>query len=143
MSFSKSFSIALLILPAAFLATLVNEGVPALAANKARSLGENHALIIGINSYAQWPKLKSPVGDAEIISKVLTEKYNFKKSNITLLTDKTKEKPTLITILTALDGYVNKLSENDNLLVFFAGQSTEDDDGETYWIPIDGKKRQN
>ena len=112
----------------------------ARAAKRARSFGENHALIIGINDYKQWPKLKSPVSDAEAIAKVLTEKYNFKKSNIALLTDKTQTQPTLTNILTAFDKYVNDLTEKDNLLIFFSGQSTEDDEGDTYWIPIDGNK---
>ena len=87
--------------------------------------GTNHALIVGINGYSQWPALKSPVKDAHRIADTLAKKYNFSKSNITLLTDKTKDKPTLINIL----------------LIFFAGQSFEDDEGETYWIPIDGKKK--
>jgi hypothetical protein len=102
--------------------------------------GTNHALIVGINNYAQWPVLKSPVKDAHRIADTLAQKYNFSKSNITLLTDKTEEKPTLINILTAIEGYVSTLREDDNLLIFFSGQSFEDDKGETYWIPIDGKK---
>jgi len=103
--------------------------------------GTNHALIVGINGYSQWPTLKSPVKDAHRMADTLAKKYNFSKSNITLLTDKTREKPTLINILTAIEGYLGELNENDNLLIFFAGQSFEDDDGETYWIPIDGKKK--
>ncbi|MCP3954413.1 MAG: DUF1566 domain-containing protein [Desulfobacterales bacterium] len=102
--------------------------------------GTNHALIVGINGYTQWPTLKSPVKDAHRIAYTLAKKYNFSKANITLLTDKTREKPTLINILTAIEGYLGSLKENDNLLIFFAGQSYEDDEGETYWIPIDGKK---
>lgn len=102
--------------------------------------GTNHALIVGINAYAQWPALKSPVKDAHRIADTLAKKYNFSKANITLLTDKTREKPTLINILTAIEGYLGTLKEDDNLLIFFAGQSFEDDEGETYWIPIDGKK---
>lgn len=103
--------------------------------------GTNHALIVGINGYNQWPALKSPVKDAQRMADTLAKKYNFSKSNITLLTDKTKDKPTLINILTAIEGYLGELGEDDNLLIFFAGQSFEDDEGETYWIPIDGKKK--
>ena len=57
------------------------------------------------------------------------------------MTDNTKEKPTLINILTSLGKYTSELTEKDNLFVFFSGQSTEDEKGETYWIPIDGKKK--
>ena len=140
MSRSKLFFILPAVLTVAFLTVCINAGLSALDAKKSRSFGENHALIIGINNYAQWPKLKSPVGDAEAMARVLSEKYNFKRSKVTLLTDKTQDPPTLINILTAFDNYVNELGEKDNLLIFFSGQSTEDDEGETYWIPIDGKK---
>ena len=112
----------------------------AAGAKKAGS-GTNHALIIGINGYTQWPALKSPVRDAGRIADTLVQKYNFNKANITLLTDRTREKPTLVNILTAIEGYINALKEDDNLFIFFSGQSYEDDEGETYWIPIDGKKR--
>lgn len=113
-----------------------------LALSKARmeNLGENYALVIGINGYSQWPALDSPVKDAETMADLLATQYNFNKSRITLLTDKTQDKPTLVNILAALDGYATQLKEDDNLLVFFSGQSAEDEDGETYWIPIDGKK---
>lgn len=102
--------------------------------------GENHAVIIGIGNYEKWDRLESPTKDAEAIAKFLSERYDFKKSNITLLTDKTADKPTIGNILTALDRNVRNLTEKDNLLIFFSGHSTEDEDGETYWIPADGNK---
>lgn len=119
------------------LAIMAREGISAL---KLKAAGTNHALIIGISNYQNLTSLKSPVSDAEALAGVLAQKYNFSKSNIILLTDKTKEKPTLVNILTSIDKYVNTLTEKDNLLVFFSGHSTEDKDGETYWIPADGKK---
>jgi len=102
--------------------------------------GENHALIIGINNYEEWSKLKSPVKDAEEMAKILSVKYNFKKSNITLLTDNSKEKPTLGNILASINKYMDSMTAKDNLLVFFSGHGAEDDQGETYWVPINGKK---
>ena len=120
------------------LAILAREGISALS--KLKEVGTNHALIIGINSYKNFSTLKSSVNDAEAIAEVLAQKYNFRKSNITLLTDDTKEKPTLVNILTSLDKYISGLTEKDNLLVFFSGHSTEDQEGETYWIPSDGRK---
>jgi hypothetical protein len=102
--------------------------------------GENHALIIGINNYEEWSRLKSPVKDAEEMAKILSVKYNFEKSNITILTDNSKEKPTLGNILASINKYMNSLTAKDNLLVFFSGHGAEDDQGETYWVPINGKK---
>jgi hypothetical protein len=105
-----------------------------------QDMGENHALIIGINNYEEWSKLKSPVKDAEEMAKILSIKYNFKKQNIVLLTDNTKEKPTLGNVLANLNKYLDTMTAKDNLLVYFSGHGAEDDQGETYWVPINGKK---
>ncbi|MEE8432072.1 MAG: DUF1566 domain-containing protein, partial [Candidatus Desulfatibia sp.] len=121
------------------LVILASEGLSALS--KIKATGKNHALIIGINNYKNWTKLQSPASDAEAIADVLAQKYNFRRSNITLLTDNTEEKPTLINILTSLGKYIDELTEKDNLFIFFSGQSAEDEKGETYWIPRDGKKK--
>ena len=75
---------------------MANEGLFALSEQILPDNGVNHALIIGIGDYDQWGKLESPAKDANEISRILTEKYNFDRGNITLLTDNTKEKPTLI-----------------------------------------------
>jgi len=136
MTAKKSITITVSILLILLLACLT--GVE-LSARK--TTGNNHALIIGVSSYKNWSKLKSPAKDAAAIAKALAKQYNFRKSNITLLSDNTKEKPTLINILTSLDNYVGELTENDNLLIFFTGHSLEDDEGETYWIPQDGRKK--
>ena len=140
MPFAKSIKITFSILLILLLTSPVNEGLSALSGKRHSGSGKNHALIIGISNYDEWPKLESPVKDAEEIAKILTEKYNFKKSNITILTDTTKEKPEKDIILDFLDNYLKKLTEQDNFLVFFSGHSEEDDEGETYWIPKDGRK---
>jgi len=140
MALPKFLRIRFSVLTVLLLAAMAGLGLTALAQNEVDS-GTNHALIIGINKYTQWPKLKSPAGDAEALAGILLEKYNFSKANIHLLTDNSKEKPTLLNILTQIDRFVTELSGKDNLLLFFSGHSAEDDDGETYWIPQDGKKK--
>ena len=119
MPFAKSIKITFSILLILLLTSPVNEGLSALSGKNHSGSGKNHALIIGISNYDEWPKLESPVKDAEEIAKILTEKYNFKKSNITILTDTTKEKPEKDIILDFLDNYLKKLTEQDNFLVFF------------------------
>lgn len=141
MGFPRSLTIGFFILLSIFWATLADEGLSARDGAKTNSLAHNYALIIGINNYDNWPKLKSPVSDAEAIAAILSEKYDFKKANIALLTDKTREKPTLVNVYTRLDRYVRSLKPEDNLLIYFSGHSTEDDEGETFWIPIDGKQK--
>jgi len=120
---------------------LANEGLFALSEKGTVDTGVNHALVIGISDYAQWEKLKSPSKDAAEIAKILTEKYDFKKKNVVLLNDASKDKPTTANILTYISKYVSELSEKDNLLIFYSGHSAEDDKGETYWIPEDAKKK--
>ena len=136
MTAKKSITITVSILLILLLACLTGRELSAR-----KNTGTNHALIIGISNYSNWSKLESPAKDAEAIAKALAKQYNFRKSNIKLLTDNTKEKPTLINILTSLDNHAAKLTENDNLLIFFTGHSLEDDEGETYWIPIDGREK--
>ena len=140
MTSSKSIIIIFSVFLILFWTSLANEGLTALPAG-GDSPYENHAFIIGIGDYKNWPKLESPVKDAEELAKILLEKYDFKKSNVTVLTDKTKEKPTLLNILTYLEGYTTQLTAKDNLMIFFSGHSAEDDKGETYWVPVDGKKK--
>jgi hypothetical protein len=121
--------------------SVANEGLFALSTEIVPDNGVNHALIIGIGSYDEWAKLDSPPKDAKEIARILTEKYNFKTENITLLTDDTKVKPTLVNIVSTLDNYVSQLTDKDNLLIFYSGQSTEDENEETYWIPKDANKK--
>ncbi|MEW6672883.1 MAG: DUF1566 domain-containing protein [Thermodesulfobacteriota bacterium] len=140
MTVSKSIAIILAGLVVLFWVGFAAMGISAVADKNAADSGTNHALIIGINKYDFWPELKSPVKDSEAMARVLTEKYNFKKSNIVLLNDNAKEKPNLVNILTYLDKFATELTEKDNLLIFFFGHSKEDDQGETYWIPKNGKE---
>ena len=128
-----------LFLLAALLTALAPLVIKASAAPET-DLGVNHALVIGIGDYAQFDKLEGPAKDAQSVAALLTEKYGFSRQRVTLLTDKTKEKPTLINIFTAMDRYMRELTPNDNLIIFYSGHSIEDEDGETYWVPIDGKK---
>jgi len=142
MTLPKSIKITLPVILLFLLASLAGVGLSALSKKNSVSMKYNHALIIGINNYDHWPALNSPVKDAEAIAKILTDKYDFKQENISLITSNTKEQPTEETILDYLDKYADNLTEKDNLLIFFSGHSTEDDEGETYWIPKDGRKRQ-
>ncbi|MDA8695262.1 caspase family protein, partial [Alphaproteobacteria bacterium] len=93
--------------------------------------GKYYALIIGNNDYEYLPKLKTAVNDAETMSQILEDKYNFEKI-ITLTNASRKE------ILTELYSLKKTLSFNDNLLIYYAGHGQIDrqlDIG--YWQPVD------
>ncbi|MDB4444068.1 DUF1566 domain-containing protein [bacterium] len=141
MTHPRSIIIALSIIIPLLITGLAKQGLFARSQKGAFDAGENHALIIGISRYDKLDRLASPSKDAEEIARILTSRYNFKKEHVSLLTERTKEKPTRKTIIAYLDRYMRELTSKDNLLVFFSGRSTEDDKGETYWIPKDGREK--
>ncbi|MEW6670119.1 MAG: caspase family protein [Thermodesulfobacteriota bacterium] len=94
------------------------------------SFGRYHALVVGINAYQGFPKLKTAVNDAKVVAKLLQDEYNFQA---TLLTDATRAQ-----ILRALNDFRKTLNSNDNLLIYYAGHGWLDKDAdEGYWLPVD------
>ena len=77
------------------------------------SYGNYYALVIGINKYSSLPKLNTAVSDAQTVAKTLEDLYGFK---VMLLTD-----PTRADIIDAFDEFRNTLTEEDNLLIYYAG----------------------
>jgi len=93
-------------------------------------------LIIGINKYNNLIKLDTAVNDAEMLSKILKNKYMFEE--IVLLTD---EKATRNNIITELYNFRKKLTVNDNFLLYYAGHGKEDAEiNDGYWLPVDADK---
>jgi len=98
---------------------------------------KNHLLVIGVNNYVYWPKLNNAVKDATDIASVLMGKYNFEFSNVTVLKD---EQATRSNIYNSLRSLIEKISQNDNLVIYFSGHGYFDDLlSEGYWIPVDAK----
>ncbi len=99
------------------------------------SIGEYHALIISNNEYQHLPKLNRPIKDANRLEKILTEKYSFAPDNITRITNASRND-----LYDGLEEVTNKVGEDDNLVVFYAGHGQLD--GETgYWIPVEGREK--
>lgn len=96
--------------------------------------GKYYGLIIGINNYKSLQKLKSANNDAREVAKLLAGKYNF---TITLLLDATRSD-----IVLALDEIRLKLTENDNLLIYYAGHGILDDEAnEGFWLAADASEK--
>jgi hypothetical protein len=98
-----------------------------------------HALIIGVSNYeyagANLPNLDKPNKDAEELYSVLTTKYNFDPSNVTLLKDPNRAK-----VIDTFYGLADKVSEKDNLLIFYAGHGFYDKPKDFgYWLPSDAR----
>lgn len=102
-----------------------------------RPTGRYHALVIGNDHYgSQWMPLSTPVADAKAMSKILQDRYGFQ---VTTLTDATYEQ-----ILKALNDYKKTLSNQDKLLVYYAGHGyLEPRIDRGYWIPVDAEWHDN
>lgn len=97
---------------------------------KAFSFGNYHALVIGNNKYKLMRPLDTAVNDATTVGRLLREQYGFK---VRLLLDATREK-----ILSELDTLREELTDQDNLLIYYAGHGELDRRNESgHWLPID------
>ncbi len=94
-----------------------------------------YALIIGINDYndPKIPDLDFPVDDARKIKNVLTTYYTFDEENVILL-----ENATYTEMFTVFSELQEKLTDKDNLLIFYAGHGDYQEEAELgYWLPSD------
>ena len=92
--------------------------------------GNYYALVIGNNHYANLTDLKTPENDANAIANVLKSKYGFKT---TLLLNANRYE-----LLSALNVMREKLTEKDNLLIYYAGHGELDPvNMRGYWLPVD------
>lgn len=97
-----------------------------------------YALLIGVEDYSDQRinNLDYPVKNIENLKRILVDNYIFDKQNIILL--KNPKRNNIISEFQKLRG---KLSENDNLLIFFAGHGFFDEDQDMgYWLPSDAIK---
>ncbi|NPA67206.1 MAG: caspase family protein [Chlorobi bacterium] len=97
--------------------------------------GKFYALIVGINDYKDIniPDLDKPVSDAEALKNILVNLYTFDEENVFFLKNVTRSK-----FIKKLDELAGNLTDNDNLLIFYAGHGYWDDFREIgYWMPSD------
>jgi hypothetical protein len=105
---------------------------------KSSKEGKYYALFIGVSEYSdpEIMNLEQPVIDAEKLLNTITEYYTFEKENVTFLKSPTREE-----IISQLDHLNKVVTEDDNLLVFYAGHGYWDHEDEAgYWLPSDAKK---
>ena len=90
--------------------------------------GKYYALLIAVNEYnnPEVHNLQNPVQDAEALYKVLSSKYLFNNEDILFLKNPTRED-----IILSLDELSSKITNNDNLLVFYAGHGYWDNKDES------------
>lgn len=113
-------------------------GDPTAIDKKSAKEGKYYALFIGVSEYKdpEIMNLEQPVVDAENLLNTLTKYYTFEKENVTFLRSPTREE-----IISELDRLNKVVTEEDNLLVFYAGHGYWDHQDEAgFWLPSDAKK---
>jgi hypothetical protein len=97
-----------------------------------------YGLLIGIDNYGDpdIPDLSNPVRDAEKLRRTLTRNFTFDEENVKVLRD-----PRRSDIIDELDKLRRKVTQEDNLLIFYAGHGYWDADGSIgYWLPSDATR---
>lgn len=97
-----------------------------------------YAIIVGVDQYddSEIIDLDNPVNDAERFYNVLIDNYSYKKEDVVVMSNSTKDE-----FLIQLDRFSEILNEEDNLLVFFAGHGYWDENfSEGYWFLRDSQK---
>jgi hypothetical protein len=111
---------------------------PSLIDAKETRKGKYYALIIGVSTYPdpEIMDLDQPFSDATKLYNTLTTNYTFDKQNAKLLNSPTREQ-----IISELDRLNRLITDNDNLLIFYAGHGYWDSQDEVgYWMPSDAKR---
>ncbi|MBB5187382.1 hypothetical protein HNQ57_001651 [Zhongshania antarctica] len=93
--------------------------------------GRYYALVIGNRNYAQLENLQTPLNDAREVGEILEKQYGF---HVQLLLDSDR-----LTVMKAINELHSVLTENDNLLIYYAGHGSMINIGERdtgYWLPI-------
>ncbi|HEX6158968.1 MAG TPA: protein kinase [Thermoanaerobaculia bacterium] len=97
-------------------------------AERIAGYGRYYAVVIGESQYRKLEPLPTAVNDARAIAQLLQSKYGFE---VTRLENAGSEK-----ILDALQATAKKMTDRDNLLVYYAGHGTLLND-KGYWQPVD------
>lgn len=96
--------------------------------------GRYYALIIANQNYDELEDLKTPHTDAVRAKKVLEEQYGFE---VSMLLDADSAQT-----MRTVNEFSSKLTEEDNLLIFYAGHGSRIETGDYeagYWLPVDAE----
>jgi uncharacterized caspase-like protein len=95
--------------------------------------GRYHALIIANNRYEHMDDLATPLNDVTVIGELLESHYGFEVQ--TLLDVNRYE------MLSALNDLRRALTDEDNVLIYFAGHGAYDDvNHRGHWLPVDAEQ---
>ena len=93
---------------------------------------------IGINAYAEFPKLLNAVKDIKEVKDILVEKYDVDEEHVLTLFDQDATKENIID---TLDDLGKRVEPSDKLFIYYSGHGHLNDHlGLGYWIPVDAQK---
>ena len=94
------------------------------------NLGNYYALLVGNQKYQKLKSLNSPEADVVAIESLLRDRYGF---NVKTLINATR-----LEMMTELSDLQTKLTERDNLLIYYAGHGEIDPSTQqASWLPVD------
>lgn len=117
--------------------------LPVEVETEAVKQGRSLVVVIGINEYAHWQKLKNAVQDAIGFQQALIEKLGF-LAPIPPLIDSAATKDAIESLVT--DQLRDILEEEDSLLLFFAGHGhtrIEEHSETGFIVPVDARRPDN
>ena len=98
-----------------------------------------YALLIGIEDYRAEgiAQLDKPIDDAGSLYQVLSQSYGFNSQNTISL-----KNPTRSEIIESFESLAKTVSEDDQLLIFYAGHGVWDEPlSQGYWLPVDASMK--
>jgi len=93
--------------------------------------GKYYALIIGNQDYETITDLDTSKNDAQVMAKLLTERYGF-ETKLLINADR-------ITLMETINALNDNLTDKDNLLIYYAGHGSRvisNDNEVGYWLPV-------
>jgi hypothetical protein len=98
--------------------------------------GNQWLLVIGIDSYTNFPRLNTSVNDAKAVKEILLKRYHFDEYHVIELYD---EEATRRNILGKLRYLTRRVGPEDSVTIFYSGHGGLDSTKrEGSWIPVEG-----
>ncbi len=108
---------------------------------KHRFYRQSWAVIVGINDYQHWPKLRYAVNDAAAVEETLVTRFGFKRENIRKLLNSDATRERIMEVLGDEFTDSKKIQREDRVFFFFAGHGATRtfDDGRQlgFIVPVD------
>jgi len=112
-----------------------------VAGEKLNPYRNSWAVIIGVNDYQNWPKLRYAVNDANGIEQVLVNRFGFKQENIRKLLNGEATRQRIMQVIGDELSDPAKVSRDDRIFFFFAGhgatRTLADNRQAGFIIPVD------